>query len=107
MGQRSSSFWKIAFVWVVIGVLLGTLIYPPWKRQTGHSVGYGWLWIGPLGWGWDHRGGGHSYQYRLRNRTSLRIDTTRLLLQWAVVFLLAGGLACTKKICQANKGETP
>ncbi|MBI4027691.1 MAG: hypothetical protein HY360_22075 [Verrucomicrobia bacterium] len=73
---------------VLIAALLG--LFPPWV-QTYHHVQVGYSRVPTryafIGTPPSPQSGGPYY--------GVQVDLTRLLLQWFVVVLIAGGLACT------------
>jgi len=60
----------IVWIWIALATLMG--IFPPWTQRGGLSVGYAWI-VAPLPY-------------------ATHIDTSRLLLQWALLTFLCGGL---------------
>ena len=80
-------------IWIGIVAFVMMGIFPPWvyrvdiiRGQVEASAGYSFLASPPEPkepWNWSSR------------RTTVRIDFTRLLIQWTMVMVLLGGLVLT------------
>jgi len=102
-------------VWTGLALIVAMGVYPPWVEALDTTWGKGtWLQDTPLMWKVGPRAGAYGWIFlppevpkwvwttdsplkRIGGFWNPSIDVTRLLIQWAMVCLVAGGLVWTLK----------